>query len=266
MKTLTSCVVLLLLMASTVAAQTTATPTAPDAAELTRLLNEFLAGAGRNDAAVHDRFWAEDLIYTRSAGRRVTKAEIMKDVRSAPAPKPDDPKVVYTAEDIRIQQYGDTAVVAFRLVATTQTGETKQVQHLLNCGTFVKRNGKWQVVAWQATRMPRTEQESKADVSAATTAIRQAFFNNDVKKITALIDPGFVWTVSSDKEISRDELIAELKKTATAEGLTLSPEKETISLHGDTAVVRGASSETKYTLTLVNQNGTWKAVALHSSK
>src|SRR6476469_3185601 len=59
---------------------------APDAAELTRLLNEFLAGAGRNDAAVHDRFWADDLIYTRSAGRRVNKAEVMHDVRSAPAP------------------------------------------------------------------------------------------------------------------------------------------------------------------------------------
>src|ERR1700752_1255327 len=141
-------------------AQTLFAQTAPDAAELTKLLNDFLAGASRNDAAVHDRFWAEDLIYTRSVGRRVSKAEIMRDVRPTPAPKPDDPKVVYTAEDIRIQQYGDTAVVAFRLVATTQTGETKQVQHLLNCGTFVKRNGKWQVVAWQATRVPRTEEES----------------------------------------------------------------------------------------------------------
>ena len=266
MKTLTSCVVLLLLMASTGAAQTVATQPAPDAAELTKLLNDFLAGASRNDAAVHDRFWAEDLIYTRSVGRRVSKAEIMRDVRSTPAPKPDDPKVVYTAEDIRIQQYGDTAVVAFRLVATTQTGETKQVQHLLNCGTFVKRNGKWQVVAWQATRVPRTEEESKADVSAAATAIRQAFFNMDGKKVTALTDPGFVWTMGSEKEIARDEVIVELKKTGAAEGFTPSAPKETISLYGDTAVVRGVSSGTKYTLTLVNQNGTWRAVGLHTGK
>ncbi|HEU0106862.1 MAG TPA: hypothetical protein VFT38_11870, partial [Vicinamibacteria bacterium] len=35
-----------------------------DEAELTRLLREFLAGASRNDAAAHERFWAEDLIYT----------------------------------------------------------------------------------------------------------------------------------------------------------------------------------------------------------
>jgi len=261
MKTLTSCLVLLLLMASTAAAQT-----APDAAELTKLLNDFLAGASRNDPAVHDRFWAEDLIYTRSAGRRVNKAEVMRDVRSAPAPKPDDPKTVYTAEDIRIQQYGDTAVVAFRLVATTETGATKQVQYLLNCGTFVKRSGKWQVVAWQATRIPRTAEESKADIATVTAALRKAFFDVDAKQITALTDPGFVWTPGSEKEISRDELTAELKKPERAGGTKLDTPTETISVYGDTAVVRGDSLGIKYTLTLVNQSGTWKAVALHTGK
>src|SRR5688572_1212134 len=89
--------------------------TAPAADELTTLLKEFLAGASRNDAAIHDRFWAEDLIYTGSAGKRRSKAEVMRDVRSAPAPKPEDGSAIYTAEEIRIQQYGDTAVVAFRL-------------------------------------------------------------------------------------------------------------------------------------------------------
>jgi len=126
--------------------------TAPAAAELTKLLNEFLAGASHNDAAMHDRFWAEDLIYTGSSGRRRGKAEIMKDVRSAPAPKPGDPKTTYTAEDIRIQQYGNTAVVAFRLVATTEKDGKTEVANYLNTGTFLKRKGKWQVVSWQATK------------------------------------------------------------------------------------------------------------------
>src|SRR5215210_8507394 len=121
---------LLFLLITSASAQT-----APDAAELSKLLNEFLAGASRNDAAVHDRFWADDLIYTRSAGRRVNKAEVMHDVRSAPAPKPADPKTIYTAENIQIQQYGNTAVVAFRLVATTETGDRTQVANLLNSGT-----------------------------------------------------------------------------------------------------------------------------------
>src|SRR6185436_6256870 len=125
-----STAILMVLLALVVPAQT-----APDAAELTRLLNEFLAGASRNDALAHDRFWAEDVIYTGSGGRRRGKAEIMRDVRSAPAPKVGDPTTTYSAEDIRIQQYGDTAVVAFRLVGTTMRSGRTEVSNFLNSGT-----------------------------------------------------------------------------------------------------------------------------------
>src|SRR5262245_45782758 len=122
--------------------------TAADGPELTRMLNEFLAGASKNDPAVHDRFWADDLIYTRSSGVRTNKAEIMNGLRNAPPKKPGDPVVNYAAEDIRIHQYGNTAIVAFRLVATTTKGTTTDVVNYLNTGTFLKRGGKWQVVAW----------------------------------------------------------------------------------------------------------------------
>lgn len=149
MKRLLSLAILISTLVAGLHAQTT-----PAAGELTKLLNQFLAGASRNDAAVHDRFWAEDVIYTGSGGRRRGKADIMKDVRSAPAPKPGDSTVVFTAEDIRIQEYGETAIVAFRLVATTTTNGVTEVMNYLNSGTFVKRNSKWQVVNWQSTKMP----------------------------------------------------------------------------------------------------------------
>ncbi len=150
-KAMTRCGALLvvLILGASVNAQT-----ANDTAELTKLLNEFLAGASRNDAAIHDRFWADDVIYTGSGGRRRVKSEIMRDVRSAPAPKPGDPTTVFTGEDVRIQQYGDTAIVAFRLVATTTQDAETEVTSYLNSGTFVKRAGKWQVVNWQATKIP----------------------------------------------------------------------------------------------------------------
>jgi hypothetical protein len=131
--------------------------TAPAADELTILLKEFLAGASRNDAAIHDRFWANDLIYTGSGGRRRGKAEVLSDVRSAPPPKPGDASTAYTAEEIRVQQYGDAAVVAFRLVATTQKTGSSEVTNYLNSGTFIKRNGKRQVVNWQSTKVPPVE-------------------------------------------------------------------------------------------------------------
>src|SRR5437868_124331 len=100
-------VLLLLSVASRLGAQT-----APDAAELTKLLKDFLAGAGRNDAAIHERFWADDLIYTASAGRRKGKADILRELREEGPSKAGDETTVYSAEEIRIQQYGDTAIVA----------------------------------------------------------------------------------------------------------------------------------------------------------
>lgn len=147
MKKILCCAAIVIFAGVTLRAQS-----APAAAELTKLLNEFLAGASHNDVAMHDRFWAEDVIYTGSGGRRRGKAEIMKDVRSAPAPKPGDPKTTYTAEDVRIQQYGNTAIVAFRLVATTEKDGKTEVANYLNTGAFLKRKGKWQVVSWQATK------------------------------------------------------------------------------------------------------------------
>jgi len=131
--------------------------TAPDSSELTKLLQDFLAGAGRNDVAVHERFWADDLIYTSSAGRRIGKADILREVREEGPPKSGDESVTYTAEDIRIQQYGDTAIVAFRLVGTTDKKGNKTVTNYLNTGTFLKRDSKWQVIAWQATLMPKKD-------------------------------------------------------------------------------------------------------------
>ena len=122
---------------------------APAAGELAALVKEFLAGVSRDDAAVHERFWADDLVYTRAVGERVGKAEILSDVRST-SPRADGPAMQYAAEDMRIQQYGDTAVVAFRLVGTA--GNEPPLS-FLNTGTFVKRGGRWQAVAWQATRM-----------------------------------------------------------------------------------------------------------------
>jgi hypothetical protein len=137
-------------------------PSAPDTATLTQLLKEFLNGASHNDLAMHERFWADELIYTRSAGQRLSKADILRDVKTeAAAPKKsDEGTTTYGAEDIHILQYGSTAVVAFRLVATNTKGDKTEVSNYLNTGTFVKTDNKWQAVAWQATKIP-TESEPK---------------------------------------------------------------------------------------------------------
>lgn len=120
---------------------------ADDKAELTALLGEFLDGATRNDAAIHNKYWADELIYTSSSGTRFGKAELMQGVSSRGMLKPEEIDTVYSSEDLRIMQYGNTAVVAFVLVGKS-TNETKRY---LNSGTFIRKNGQWQAVNWQAT-------------------------------------------------------------------------------------------------------------------
>lgn len=278
MKRLLSLVLALVVIALTVQAQT-----APDTNELTRLLKEFLAGASQNDAAVHDRFWAEDVIYTGSAGRRRGKADIMRDVRAAPAPKPGDPTTVYSAEDIRIQQYGNTAVVAFRLVGSVTKTEGTQVSNYLNSGMFLKRNGKWQVVNWQSTRMPRSEADAKSEVAATEAAFHQAMLASDVKKLEPLTDPAFIWTHHTGEQVTRRQLLDELG-SGRLKYAKLDTNNVTVSVYGDTGVVRGVSPRQHssipatpgsgdaapfnafYTLTFVYKDGAWKAVAMHSSR
>ena len=124
-----------------------------DEERLTGLLTAFLDGASRNDAVMHDRFWAEDLVYTSSSGERFGKSNIMDGMSEAGEPDPNPPLMVYSAEEVRIQLYGDTAIVAFRLLGTPSDA-TEDVLQFFNTGTFLKRKGEWRAVAWQATRIP----------------------------------------------------------------------------------------------------------------
>lgn len=255
---------------------------APDARELTRLLNEFLVGASRNDPAAHERFWADDLIYTRSAGRPTSKSEILRSVRTAPAPKPADPITHYSAEDIRIQQYGDTAIVAFRLVGKTEREGRIEVSNNLNTGTFLRRNGEWRVVAWQSTRMARDEETDKKELAVAEAAFHTAVLAADAKRLEAITDQNFVWTREDGGHITREVLLKEI-----AAGVLKLSKHQTrnvmLSVSGDTGLARGeietlrstaarsgGSSKTRpytlhYTMTFAYRDGTWKAVSLHTS-
>ena len=121
-------------------------------AEIASLLNEFLARV--DDPAMHERFWAEDLVYVSAAGVVRSKAEILKSMRAGDTPgvrdkKPDEPKTTFSAEEVKVRPRGAAvALLNFRLVQ--HAGE--KTNYFRNSGTFAKRDGRWQVVSWQATR------------------------------------------------------------------------------------------------------------------
>jgi ketosteroid isomerase-like protein len=115
------------------------------ARQVEQLVRDFLANVPKNDPKVFQEFFADDVIYTRSAGVTVTKADILKkiDVRAT-----NEPGATYDADDVTVHPYGNMAVINFRLVQRVGA----QTNYFRNTGTFLKRNGRWQAVAWQATK------------------------------------------------------------------------------------------------------------------
>jgi hypothetical protein len=124
------------------------------APELRDLLDRFLAAA--DDPAMHERFWDASLIYTSSSGTRFGKSDILEGLREEAASEDAgeaanvEPAVRYRAEDVQVMNFGDIAVVAFRLVGDSAEGTTEY----FNTGTFRRLTGEWRAVAWQATRIP----------------------------------------------------------------------------------------------------------------
>ena len=131
---------------------------ASDTEDLDAMLQAFLAGSGTE--AAHASFWAEDLIYTSSAGLRFGKADIMAGFdgsETADDVENEAPTIIFSAEEVDIRIHGDVAIVAFKLVGTPTDESTQaDVLYYFNTGTFMKREGVWKVIAWQATKIPPT--------------------------------------------------------------------------------------------------------------
>jgi ketosteroid isomerase-like protein len=135
-------------------AVTIAAKRAAVAEELTRRVRDFLANVPKSDRKIFDDFFADDVLYTRSAGVTVDKAEILKNIGVRAV---TEPEATFEADDFTVHPYGDTAVVNFRLVMHSVANGKAETAYFRNTGTFLKRSGRWQVVAWQATRVPPAE-------------------------------------------------------------------------------------------------------------
>jgi len=124
-----------------------------EGAETTRVLNtlldEFLAGASVNDRATHEAFWADELIYTSSSGQRFGKATILSGLDASTPDQAPVPR--YSASEVQVRDFGELAVVTFRLLAH-QDGEL--IDQYFNTGVFRHADDGWRAVTWHATRIP----------------------------------------------------------------------------------------------------------------
>jgi len=104
---------------------------------------------GQKDLAALDALISEDLVYTHSTDRLDTKKSLIGAMESG--------ATVYTSvvpSDVRAQEFGDTVVLtgAARIGVLSQGRPNSFAVRFTD--VWANRSGKWQMVAWQSTRLP----------------------------------------------------------------------------------------------------------------
>ncbi|HKP85347.1 MAG TPA: DUF4440 domain-containing protein [Blastocatellia bacterium] len=121
--------------------------------ELLKLEREWLDAYVKRDAAAMDRIEADDFMITYPDGKVVTKSEEIANIKR---PAPDGPAPTFTTEETKVRVYGDTAILTGKVIqkGTYAGGPNKGQEYNIQSrytDVYVKRNGRWQVVASHLT-------------------------------------------------------------------------------------------------------------------
>ena len=101
------------------------------------------------DIETLDTLLAEDLVYTHSSTRLDTKQTLIANMKSG--------ATVYSSvqpSDVKAQDLGDVVILtgSARIKVASQG---KQMDFRVRfTDAYAKRNGRWQMVVWQSTRLP----------------------------------------------------------------------------------------------------------------
>jgi len=128
-----------------------ATKESPQESEriLKNLEQEWSTAPFRHDAAALDRIIADDWVSFTWDGETITKAQVIADASSGANTAQSQ-----EMQDVKVRVFGDSAVVTGGLLQKSQYQGRDMSGHYLWTDVFVRRNGRWQAVASQTTRVP----------------------------------------------------------------------------------------------------------------
>jgi hypothetical protein len=124
--------------------------------ELKRLEDEWLNSYLRGDKQTFDRIVADDFVRTDESGKVATKAEERALVQAPPA----SVNASLNNDDLKVRFYGSTAIVTGLIISKVQGSLSFNSRFT---DTFIKRGGRWQVVARHYSRVPPERIASKVD-------------------------------------------------------------------------------------------------------
>ena len=121
---------------------------ASDVKELTRLETVWNEAHLQGNAAALDSLWSDDLVVT------VPDMPLMNKEESLAVWKSGKMKFdIYKTSDLRIRVFKDAAVVTGQLERIRDAGSKKFEDDWRFTKVYVRRNGKWLVVAWHGSHV-----------------------------------------------------------------------------------------------------------------
>jgi len=140
-------ILLLMILTLTLTAhgQTKSTETGASEQEVRKLEREWLDAYEKLDVEAMNRIVADDFVITFPEGSMQTKAQIIEQLKRPRGA--NSPANKFYTEDVQAKVYGDTVILIGRVITEWQReGKTAREQNRYT-DTYVKRQGRWQVVA-----------------------------------------------------------------------------------------------------------------------
>ena len=103
----------------------------------------------QKDIATLNAVLSDDLVYTHSSARLDTKQSLIANMKSG--------STVYSSvepSDVKAQDLGDAVVLTGVARIKVNSGGKAMEFGVRFMDAYAKRNGRWQMVAWQSTRLP----------------------------------------------------------------------------------------------------------------
>jgi len=238
--------------------------------EVTKTLDEWRAISIRSDAAAMERLLGDDFVITFTSGYTATKAEFIEGFKSGTR------KIASLKGERQIRVYGDTALASGDMTDVGQVGGRDSQVYYRWTSALVKRQDRWQVVAFHCTNIASPRKQIEQEITKVTDEIVDALAHNDVAKLDRLFANNYVVTQGNGSQATKTSLLEAFKSGSLKYSATSYRDLKIMAL-GDAAVttailtINGRNPSGDFTInapitcTWAKQSGYWRLAAAHIS-
>ena len=191
----------------------------------------------RRDAAATARLVADEFVLTIQGGEVGNKANLLTFVRE----EPPDPTLTVTTEETQVRVDGDTAVVVGRRVERRRSPDNDRegVAYARFTRTFVRRQGRWQLLADHIQAVPAERTAVRVDPKLYDDYVGR--YSSEIFTFSVVREGDRLMVVPDDKRRPKGEVLPESESEFFVPGRNYR-----------LIFVRGQKGQVAYALLLVN--------------